>query len=126
MLTVLIVDDNASYRGSLRDLLREHLPDVLVVEAADGKEALEQIRRTDPDLAFIDIELAEESGLDLTRKIREDRGDIPIAVITSYDLPEYRLAAQECGASCFFSKIASSAKDIFAWITSVSPDVVIA
>ena len=126
MLKVLIVDDSASFRGSLRDLLCQQLPRVLVLEAADGREALEQVRQTAPDLAFIDIELAEESGLDLTRKIREDHGDIPIAVITSYDLPEYRLAARECGASCFFSKIASSAKDIFAWITSVSPDVVIA
>jgi DNA-binding NarL/FixJ family response regulator len=123
MLKVLIVDDNASFRGSLRDLLSQQLPQVVVLEAADGKEALEQMRRTAPDLAFIDIELGAESGLDLTRKIRGQHLEMPIAIITNYDLPEYRLAARDCGASSFFSKTSSSAEDIFAWIDSTSPGV---
>ena len=125
MLKVLIVDDSASFRGSLRDLLSQQLPRVLVVEAADGREALEQVRRTVPDLAFIDIELGVESGLDLTRKIRGQHLDMPIAIITNYDLPEYRLAARDYGANSFFSKTSNSAEDILAWVASASPGIVI-
>ncbi len=120
MLKVLIVDDNASFRGSFRDLLSQQLPEVVVLEAADGTEALEQMRRTAPDLAFIDIELPGENGLDLTRKLRGRHVEMPIAIITNYDLPEYRLAARDCGADSFFSKTSSSAEDILAWIDSAS------
>ena len=123
MLKVLIVDDSASYRGSLRDLFSQQLPEVHVLEAVDGKEALELVRRTPPDLAFIDIELGMESGLDLTRKIRVGQPDLPIAIITNYDLPEYRLAARDCGANSFFSKASSSAEDILAWVASASPGI---
>jgi DNA-binding NarL/FixJ family response regulator len=123
MLKVLIVDDSASFRVSLRDLLCQQLPQVLVVEAADGREALEQVRRTAPDLAFIDIELGGESGLDLTRQIRVRHLEMPIAIITNYDLPEYRLAARDCGASSFFSKTSSSAEDILVWVASASSAV---
>ena len=125
MLKVLIVDDSASFRGSLRDLFSQQLPQVLVLEAADEREALEQIRRTAPNLAFIDIELGTESGLDLTRKIRVQHLDMPIAIITNYDLPEYRLAARDYGANSFFSKTSNSAEDILAWVASASPGIVI-
>ena len=125
MLKVLIVDDSASFRGSLRDLFSQQLPQVLVLEAADEREALEQVRRKAPDLAFIDIELGTESGLDLTRTIRQQHLDMPIAMITNYDLPEYRLAARDCGADSFFSKTSSSAEDILAWVASASPGVLI-
>ncbi len=121
MLKVLIVDDSASFRGSLRDLLSQQLPQALILEAADGKEALELVRRTPPDLAFIDIELGAESGLDLTRKIRVQHLDMPIAIITNYDLPEYRLAARDCGANSFFSKTSSCVEDILAWVAAASP-----
>jgi DNA-binding NarL/FixJ family response regulator len=123
MLKVLIVDDSASFRGSLRDLLCQELPRVLVVEAGDGREALEQVRRTAFDLAFIDIELGPESGLDLTRKIRGQHLEMPIAIITNYDLPDYRLAAQDCGADSFFSKTSNSAEDLLAWVASASPGI---
>jgi DNA-binding NarL/FixJ family response regulator len=123
MLKVLIVDDSAAFRASLRDLLCQQLSQVLVVEAADGGEALEQVRRTAPDLAFIDIELGGESGLDLTRRIRGRHLEMPIAIITNYDLPEYRLAARDCGANSFFSKTSSIAEDILTWVASASPGI---
>ncbi len=123
MLKVLIVDDSASFRGSLRDLLCQQLPEVLVLEAVDGREALEEVCRTALDLAFIDIELGAESGLDLTRRIRVRHLDMSIAIITNYDLPEYRLAAQDCGANAFFSKTSSSVEDILAWVAAASPGI---
>jgi DNA-binding NarL/FixJ family response regulator len=123
MLKVLIVDDSASFRGSLRDLLCQQLPRVLVSEAGDGKEALEQVQRTAFDLAFIDIELGPESGLDLTRTIRRQHLAMPIAIITNYDLPEYRLAARDSGANSFFSKTSSSVEDLLAWVASASPGI---
>lgn len=120
MLRTLIVDDNASFRHSFGEHLRQHAPGIDVVEAGSVSEALDKVTETSPDLVFIDIELSGESGLELTRKIREHHADTPIAILTSYDLPEYREASHEFGANYFFSKGASSMEEVLALVDSVA------
>jgi len=119
MLKTLIVDDNASFRHSFREHLCQHAPGIEVVETGSAREALAKFAETSPDLVFIDIDLGGESGLDLTRKIRSLHGDTIIAVLTNYDLPEYREAAGESGANFFFSKGASSMEDVLAVVDTV-------
>ena len=68
---------------------------------------------------FVDIELAGESGLDLTRKIRSTLHNTTIAILTNYDLPEYREAAKDSGANYFFSKGASSMEEVLALVDTV-------
>ena len=51
--------------------------------------------------------------------------DINIAILTSYDIPEYRQAAKDHGANFFFSKATSTIDDILAWIGSTSSTIVI-
>jgi DNA-binding NarL/FixJ family response regulator len=119
MLKALIVDDNASFRHSFREHLCQHTPDIEVVETGSVREALAKFAETSPDLVFIDIDLGGENGLDLTRKIRSLHGDTIIAVLTNYDLPEYREAAHESGANFFFSKGASSMEDVLAVVDTL-------
>ena len=119
MLNILIIDDNESFRGSFRDLLSQHFPAMHIEEAADSKGSLEKITEHLPDLMFVDIELAGESGLDLTRKIRLIHDTTTIAILTNYYLPEYRDAAQESGADYFFSKGASSMEEVLTLVDSV-------
>ena len=119
-MKVLIVDDNASYRQSLRELLSQQFQDLQIMEAESPKEALEQIENTVPDLLLIDIDLAGQSGLELTSKVREELQGASIAVITSHDLPEFRQAAQESGADHFFSKTTSEIEDILTWVEEAS------
>jgi len=119
MLNILIIDDNESFRGSFRDLLSQHFPAMHIEEAADSKGSLQRISEHPPDLMFVDIELAGESGLDLTRKIRSIHGDTTIAILTNYDLPEYRDAAKDCGANYFFSKGGSSMEEVLSLVDSV-------
>ena len=119
MLNILIIDDNDSFRGSFRDLLSQHFPAMHIEEAADTKGSLEKITEHPPDLMFVDIELAGESGLELIRKIRTSHVDPVIAIFTNYDLPEYRDAAQESGANYFFSKGSSSMEEVLALVDSV-------
>jgi two-component system response regulator LytT len=119
MLNILIIDDNASFRGSFRDLLSQHFPAMHIEEAADTIGSLKKITEHPPDLMFVDIELAGESGLDLIRKIRTSHFDPVIAIFTNYDLPEYRDAAQESGANYFFSKGGSSMEEVLTLVDSV-------
>jgi DNA-binding NarL/FixJ family response regulator len=119
MLRTLIVDDNASFRHSFREHLCQHAPGIEVMEAGSFREAMEKVTEISFDLAYIDIELAGESGLELTRKIREHHADTPIAILTNYDLPEYREAAERAGANYFFSKGGSSLEEVLTLVDSV-------
>jgi DNA-binding NarL/FixJ family response regulator len=72
-----------------------------------------------PDLIFVDIRLPGENGLELTRKIRGRDRSVPIIILTSYDLPEYREAAKEYQANHFLSKGSVNRENILTLVQSV-------
>jgi DNA-binding NarL/FixJ family response regulator len=119
MFKTLIVEDNASFRASLKEILSERFPSMGVAEAADGREALKKVDTFLPHLVFMDIRLPGENGLELTKKIKSGYSEIVVIILTSYDLPEYRQAAEVCGASHFFSKDSSTREEILAIVESI-------
>lgn len=100
----LIVEDNAPFRLSLRETLETLFPSIIVQEAAEGGEALQKVESFLPGLIFMDIHLPGENGLQLTQKIKTSYPALPIIILTSYDLPEYREAAFKCGANSYITK----------------------
>ena len=104
MLRLLIVEDNQIFREAFKARLNDHFPSMVVKEASNGDEALQKINETHPDIIFMDVRLPGANGLQLTRKIKKDFTSIHIAILTDYDLPEYRQAAVEYGADRFFVK----------------------
>ena len=88
-------------------------------EAADGEEALRKIDTLLPNLIFMDINLSGENGLKLSRKIKATHPETPIMILTSYDLPEYRQAAYESGASAFLVKGSFSLEELFTLVESL-------
>ncbi len=104
MLRVLIVEDNQTYREAFKESLRDHFPSLAIDEADNAEEALQKINGTPPELIFIDIRLPGMNGLQLTRKIKRDFPNVRIAIVTGYDIPEYRQAALQYGADGFFAK----------------------
>jgi DNA-binding NarL/FixJ family response regulator len=123
MFRTLIVEDNDNFRHSLSEVLRGSFPCMIIDEAGDGDEALDKLLHQRPQLIFMDIKLPRISGLDLTRIIRKQYADIVIAVITAYDIPEYRDAALESGANYFLPKSSTSGSDVLALVDSVFPEV---
>ena len=101
---ILLVDDDTNYRTLIKETLCLSLPSVNIKEAGDGAEAFQKIERCLPDIIFMDIRLPGENGLVLTKKIKKQYPDIDIAILTSYDLPEYQEAATESGARYFLLK----------------------
>jgi DNA-binding NarL/FixJ family response regulator len=80
------------------------LPLADILEAGNGKEALQKTEAFSPDAVFMDLRLPGENGLDVTRKIKAQYPDIIVVILTDYDLPEYRQAATQSGADHFLSK----------------------
>jgi DNA-binding NarL/FixJ family response regulator len=93
MQKILIVDDSTLFRKVFRETLHSRFPSLMILEAKDGKEALEAILTWFPDVIFMDINLDNENGLELTRLIKGQFPEIKVIILTSYDLPEYRKEA---------------------------------
>jgi len=115
-LRILIVEDNARFRQILRESLQTSFPTIAIDEVADGAEALQKFDPFCPDLIFMDIHLAGENGLELTRKIKANYKDVTVAMLTSYDSPEYREAVARCGAACYITKDSMKCDQISAMV----------
>jgi two-component system response regulator YesN len=123
MADILIVDDSAAFRQTLKRIVLWRFPSMQILEAKDGKEAIEKSRKELPKLIFLDVRLPGENGFQLTRKIKAAHPEIPVIIITSYDSPEYSETAYDAGADFFLSKESSSAADILKKVESIlTPD----
>jgi DNA-binding NarL/FixJ family response regulator len=115
---VLIVEDSAIFRQLLKDTLRSRFPSMEIFEAEDGEEAMQRILSNPPDLIFMDIKLPGEGGLELTAKIKTKYPHMIVIILTSYDSPEYRHAADQVKANYFLSKGSSSKESILTLVES--------
>ena len=75
-----------------------------VVEAGNEEETLRRLVSDAFDLVFMDIHLPGENGLKITRKIKAGWPDLPVIILSSYDMPEYGEAAIVYGANSFIAK----------------------
>lgn len=112
MLAILIIDNNDTFRESLRRLLSERYPRGSVHEAEDGRDALHKLQSTIPDVVFMNIRLPDLNGLEVLREIRKQSGRAIIVVLGEDDIPEYREAALGCGADHFVAMSSSTQNDI--------------
>ncbi|MFK7693269.1 LytR/AlgR family response regulator transcription factor [Paenibacillus sp. HJGM_3] len=102
MLKAFIVDDEPLAREELTYILRRNKHVEVVGEAECLETALEGIDREQPDVVFLDIQLAEDNGLDLARRLSELDHRPEIVFATAYD--EYALKAFELNAIDYILK----------------------
>jgi two-component system cell cycle response regulator DivK len=103
--TILIAEDSADTRAVLTRALA--FRGYNVVEAADGREAVEVAVSECPDLVVMDLNMPVMDGLAATERIRELRdkcGNIPVVAVTAYDTYGMRDAAMEVGCDAYLLK----------------------
>lgn len=104
MIRVVLVDDQALFRAGVRMLVSSQ-PDMDVVgEAGDGREALEVIGRTRPDVVLMDIRMPVMDGLTATAELLAQPGPPRVVMLTTFDLDEAAARAIQRGASGFLLK----------------------
>ena len=93
---ILIVDDEPKMRRVLEIMLQkmQHR----VVSAANGREALEQFRRSSVDLIITDLRMPDMDGIELLAQLRAEQSDVPVIVITAHGTIETAVTAMKQGA----------------------------
>lgn len=101
---ILIVDDHPIVRLGIRQMLAaEHDLDVCG-EAESADAAKQAIARTQPDLAIVDLSLAEGTGLDLIRSLRESMPSLPLLVLSMHDEALFAERVLRAGARGYIMK----------------------
>jgi two-component system cell cycle response regulator DivK len=101
---ILIVEDNELNLKLLHDVLEAHGYGVL--QTGSGVEAVELARRHHPDLILMDLQLPDISGLDATRRLKDDAAthDIPIIAVTAFAMVGDERRALDSGCDAYLAK----------------------
>ncbi len=99
---LLIVDDQPRTRPSLKALLTSGFKLEDVQEASNGKEALNSIVSTQPDIVIMDVRMPELDGIEATRFIKTTYPHIKVILLSMYS--EYQEASYAVGADAFITK----------------------
>jgi DNA-binding NarL/FixJ family response regulator len=107
-IRVVLADDHALVRAGIRALL-EKLPGIEVVgEADNGRQALELIKATSPNLILLDISMAELGGLEALPRILKNFPAVKVLILSGHANEEYVLRALRCGAAGYMLKDAAT------------------
>jgi len=101
---VLIVDDHTLFRKGVRKMLEAEADMVVVGEAANGREALEQARALMPDVALMDIQMPELDGIEATRILSREMSHLGIIFITMHENDEFVFRGLQAGGRGYILK----------------------
>lgn len=109
-IRVLVVDDHTIVRDGICALLGLAGDMEVVGEAANGREALEMVKKLMPDVVLMDMAMPVMGGLEATRRIHKEFPKVKVLALTQYDDKAYVFPVIEAGASGFISKTAASSE----------------
>lgn len=103
-IRILTVDDHPMLREGIAAVLASEQDMILVAEASNGREAVEQFRTHHPDVTLMDVQMPEVNGIDAIVKIREEFPDARIIVLTTYTGDAQAARAFKAGAFGYLLK----------------------
>lgn len=103
-ISVLIVDDHAVVREGLRRVLSDYPEIHIVGEAADGHEALRQVRKLSPDVAVVDLSMPGLDGIEVTKLISKEEPKTRVIILTMHANEDYATRLLHAGARGFIGK----------------------
>ena len=117
-IQILIVDDHAIVRAGLKQLIANE-PDMAVGgEAESGAQAILMIRDADWDLVILDVSMPDQNGVDILRRIRSLKPDLPVLILSGFPENQYAVNLMRAGASGYLNKDCA-ARDLIAAMRAV-------
>ena len=103
-IRILTVDDHPMLREGIAAVLASEQDMIMVAEASNGREAVDQFRTHHPDVTLMDVQMPEVNGIDAIIKIREEFPDARIIVLTTYTGDAQAARAFKAGACGYLLK----------------------
>ena len=126
-ISVLLADDQDLVRTGFRLILEAEDDLVVVGDAGDGEQAIEGVRRRQPDVVLMDIQMPRLDGIAATRRIAEDPGiRSRVVILTTFEQDDYVFEALRAGASGFLLKNAPPEQLVEAVRTVAAGDALLA
>jgi DNA-binding NarL/FixJ family response regulator len=104
VVRILAVDDHPLLREGIAALIRNEPDMELVAEAANGREAIDQFRKVQPDVTLMDVQMPDMSGIDALIAIRQEAPKAKIIVLTTYGGDALAMRAMKAGAQAYVLK----------------------
>jgi DNA-binding NarL/FixJ family response regulator len=120
LVRVLIVEEQLLIRDSLQRLLSTRPNTEIIVEAADGKAAADDIKAKAPDIVLFDVDLPQEDGIELMARCKEGAPDAKFIVLTNHIEASFIQRALDAGASGYVRKTNGGAELLTAIDTVLS------
>ena len=103
-IKILMADDHPVVRAGIRGMLETQDDFEVIAEASNGREAVEQVAKLKPDVVLMDLRMPEMEGVEAIEKIKAQRAEIHILVLTTYDTDADIVRAVEAGATGYLLK----------------------
>lgn len=110
MIKLLIVEDHAIVRDGLKQIFADTADIEVQGEAANGQEALQQVRQEDWDIVLLDMSIPGKSGIELIKQLRLEKPRLRILVLTMHEEQQYVARAFKAGVSGYLTKDSASAQ----------------
>jgi two-component system, NarL family, invasion response regulator UvrY len=104
VLKILIADDHIVVRKGVKEILTETATEAMIGEAGDGVDALDQALGGDWDVVLLDITMPILSGMEVLRRIKRKRPQLPVIMFSMHAEPNYIRGALMVGADGYLTK----------------------